>query len=130
MYEGIYLVFIHLLCIFVDILTVYYTSFIFFNIKYQYNITLIKRFNNCKWKLPSYLILYIFNKFHYSFAFIILRFSHEECKSKQLEKTTTNKQSCIYVLLKVTQLKNENDKIKEIVKIKVFSFYNILFFLG
>ena len=39
MYEGIYLVFIRSLCIFVDILTVYYT-FIFFNIKYEYNITL------------------------------------------------------------------------------------------
>ena len=40
MYEGIYLVFIHSLCIFVDILTVCYTSVIFFNIKYEYNITL------------------------------------------------------------------------------------------
>jgi len=40
MYEGIYLVFILSLCIFVDILTVCYTSFIFFNIKYEYNITL------------------------------------------------------------------------------------------
>jgi len=39
MYKGIYLVFIRSLCIFVDILTVCYT-FIFFNIKYEYNITL------------------------------------------------------------------------------------------
>jgi len=38
MYEGIYLVFIRSLCIFVDILTVCYT-FILFNIKYEYNIT-------------------------------------------------------------------------------------------
>ena len=40
MYEGIYLVFIRSLCKFVDILTVCYTSFIFFNINYEYNITL------------------------------------------------------------------------------------------
>ena len=38
MYDGIYLVFIRSLCIFVDILTV--CSFIFFNIKYEFNITL------------------------------------------------------------------------------------------
>ena len=42
MFEGIYFVFIRSLCIFVDILTVCYTSFIFFNIKYEYNITLTK----------------------------------------------------------------------------------------
>ena len=36
MYDGIYLVFIRSLCIFVDILR----SFIFFSIKYEYNITL------------------------------------------------------------------------------------------
>ena len=36
MYQGIYLVIIRSLCIFVDILTV----FTFFNIKYEYNITL------------------------------------------------------------------------------------------
>ena len=40
MYEGIYLVFIRSLCIFVDILTVCYTFILFFNIKYEYNITL------------------------------------------------------------------------------------------
>jgi len=40
MYEGIYLVFIRSLCIFVDILTVI-RSFIFFNINYEYNITLM-----------------------------------------------------------------------------------------
>jgi len=40
MYEGIYLVFIHSLCIFVDILMSIIHSFIFFNIKYEYNITL------------------------------------------------------------------------------------------
>ena len=39
MYDGIYLVFIRSLCIFVDILTVI-RLFIFFNIKYEYNITL------------------------------------------------------------------------------------------
>ena len=43
MYKGIYLVFIRLLCLFVDILTVCYT-FIFFNIKYEYNITLIQTY--------------------------------------------------------------------------------------
>jgi len=40
MYEGIYLVFIRSLCIFVDKLTVCYTFIHFFNIKYEYNITL------------------------------------------------------------------------------------------
>ena len=42
MYEGIYLVFIRSLCIFVDILTVYFTFIHFLNIKYEYNITLSK----------------------------------------------------------------------------------------
>ena len=42
MYEGINMVFIHSLCIFVDILTVCLRSFIFFNIKYEYNITLMR----------------------------------------------------------------------------------------
>ena len=48
MYEEIYLVFIRSLCIFVDILPVI-RSLIFFNIKYEYNITLndIKKHIKC-----------------------------------------------------------------------------------
>ena len=45
MYEWIYLVFIRSLCIFVEILTVI-RSFIFFYIKYEYNITLNKQNKN------------------------------------------------------------------------------------
>ena len=43
MYEVIYLVFIRSLCILVDILTVCYAFVLFFNIKYEYNITSIFR---------------------------------------------------------------------------------------
>jgi len=45
MYEVIYLVFIRSLCIFVDIyLLSVIRSFIVFNIKYEYNITLSKSY--------------------------------------------------------------------------------------
>jgi len=54
MYEGIYLDCIRSICIFVDILTV--CSFIFFNIKYEYNITVC----STVWKQNTYLKSYNF----------------------------------------------------------------------
>ena len=70
MYEGIYLVFIRSLCIFVDVLTVCYT-FIFFNIKSEYNITLkcvhITFQAQCTFYSPMSLVLHmgaVFTLYH------------------------------------------------------------------